>query len=79
MIGFLNFRLVSAGRENNNNKQTKGNNMIMTLTVFKEVHNTWLAKNGKDSWHHNRDRCGSSDAQREQRKCCQNRRHYQRS
>ncbi len=27
--------------------KTKGNNMIMTLTVFKEVHNTWPAKNGK--------------------------------
>jgi hypothetical protein len=28
-------------------QQTKGNPMIMTLTVFKEVHNTWPAKNGK--------------------------------
>jgi hypothetical protein len=27
--------------------RTKGNKMIMTLTVFKEVHNTWPAKNGK--------------------------------
>jgi hypothetical protein len=29
------------------NKQTKDNKMIMTLTVFKEVHNAWPAKNGK--------------------------------
>ena len=28
-------------------QETKGSNMIMTLTVFKEVHNTWPAKNGK--------------------------------
>ena len=27
--------------------ETKENKMIMTLTVFKEVHNTWPAKNGK--------------------------------
>jgi hypothetical protein len=27
--------------------QQTGNNMIMTLTVFKEVHNTWPPKNGK--------------------------------
>jgi hypothetical protein len=27
--------------------QLKDNLMIMTLTVFKEVHNTWPAKNGK--------------------------------
>jgi hypothetical protein len=26
---------------------TKGNKMVVTLTVFKEVHNTWPAKNGK--------------------------------
>jgi hypothetical protein len=28
-------------------QQMKGKPMIMTLTVFKEVHNTWPAKNGK--------------------------------
>jgi hypothetical protein len=27
----------------------KGNKMIMTLTVFKEVHNAWPAKNGKSA------------------------------
>src|SRR5215469_10710675 len=27
--------------------KTKGNRMVVTLTVFKEVHNTWPAKNGK--------------------------------
>jgi hypothetical protein len=26
---------------------TKGKKMVVTLTVFKEVHNTWPAKNGK--------------------------------
>ena len=28
-------------------KKTKDDKMIMQLTVFKEVHNTWPAKNGK--------------------------------
>ena len=32
---------------NNNAEIEKENKMIMTLTVFKEVHNTWPAKNGK--------------------------------
>jgi hypothetical protein len=27
----------------------KGKRMVVTLTVFKEVHNTWPAKNGKPS------------------------------
>src|ERR1039458_7635217 len=40
------FRLVSAGR-GKETKTRKGNRMIMTLIVFKEVHNTWPAKNGK--------------------------------
>src|ERR1017187_7474103 len=34
-------------RRQTDNKQAKGKTMIMTLTVFKEVHNTWPAKNGK--------------------------------
>jgi hypothetical protein len=28
-------------------QKLKGNNMIIPLTVFKEVHNTWPARNGK--------------------------------
>jgi len=35
------------GTNNNWRIQPKDKTMIMTLTVFKEVHNTWPAKNGK--------------------------------
>jgi len=39
---------VRVGRiHNNDGEQNEENNMIMQLTVFKEVHNTWPAKNGK--------------------------------
>ena len=34
-------------RSNGQNNQAKVNEMKMKLTVFKEVHNTWPAKNGK--------------------------------
>jgi hypothetical protein len=40
------FRLRQVNLKHRRNKR-KGNTMIMTLTVFKEVHNTWPAKNGK--------------------------------
>ena len=36
-----------AGIQQERRKQRKVNAMIMQLTVFKEVHNTWPAKNGK--------------------------------
>jgi hypothetical protein len=32
---------------NNNAGITKGKHMVVTLTVFKEVHNSWPPKNGK--------------------------------
>src|SRR6185437_6656730 len=38
---------VCASRANKRRNQRKVNKMIMTLTVFKEVHNAWPAKNGK--------------------------------
>ena len=38
----------AAGRAESTNPAGKGKHkMIMTLTVFKEVHNTWPPKNGK--------------------------------
>ena len=38
-------RECESGKRTNNNENK--DSMIMTLIVFKEVHNTWPAKNGK--------------------------------
>ncbi len=38
-------RECESAKADNNDKENKS--MIMVLTVFKEVHNTWPAKNGK--------------------------------